>query len=164
MYATRQKKVKTDKRDARALAQALKLGAYKPAHRLSDAQRVVRLALDVRQTLVETRTKLINQIGAILLGQGYRVASGGAEQFERRLLRLELPAALRAQLAPLCTLLGPLNAQIAAQEAELEARADGDPEAQRLRTVPGVGPLTALMFLAVIDGATRFDNVRQVHS
>src|SRR5215831_18554388 len=39
MYATRQRKVKTDRRGARALAEACVLGAYRPAHRLSDAQR-----------------------------------------------------------------------------------------------------------------------------
>lgn len=39
MYATRSRKVKTDKRDARCLAQACKLGAYRPAHRLSDDRR-----------------------------------------------------------------------------------------------------------------------------
>ena len=42
MYATRTRKVKTDRRDARALADACLLGAYRPAHRLSDAQRHVR--------------------------------------------------------------------------------------------------------------------------
>jgi transposase len=42
MYATRTRKVKTDRRDARALAEACLLGAYRPAHRLSDTQRHVR--------------------------------------------------------------------------------------------------------------------------
>ena len=50
MYATRSKKLKTDKRDARCLAQVCKLGAYKLAHRLSDEQRLVRMQSDVRQT------------------------------------------------------------------------------------------------------------------
>jgi hypothetical protein len=39
MYATRSRRVKTDKRDARALAEACRLGAYRPAHRASDARR-----------------------------------------------------------------------------------------------------------------------------
>ncbi|MDY7232114.1 IS110 family transposase [Hyalangium rubrum] len=42
MYATRSRRVKTDKRDARTLAEACKLGAYKPAHRTSDARRHLR--------------------------------------------------------------------------------------------------------------------------
>jgi len=48
MYATRTRKVKTDRRDARALQEACRLGAYRPAHRLSDAQRHVRGRLAVR--------------------------------------------------------------------------------------------------------------------
>lgn len=119
MYATRSKKVKTDKRDARCLAQACKLGAYKKAHRLSDEQRQVRAQMDVRMTLVQTRTQIINQIGAMLLGQGYRIASGAAEQFQKRLEKLELPSQLRMQLAPLVTMLAPLNEQIGTLDEQL---------------------------------------------
>ena len=42
MYATRSRRVKTDRRDATTLAEACRLGAYRPAHRTSDAQRQVR--------------------------------------------------------------------------------------------------------------------------
>lgn len=57
MYAQRSKKVKTDKRDARALQAALELNAYKPAHRCSDEQRHRRREITVRASLVETRTR-----------------------------------------------------------------------------------------------------------
>jgi transposase len=53
---TRTRKVKTDRRDARALQEACLLGAYRPAHRLSDAQRHVRGPLAVRDALVRTPT------------------------------------------------------------------------------------------------------------
>jgi transposase len=56
MYATRMRKVKTDRRDARALTEANVLGAYRPAHPLSDGQRQVRAQLAVRDALVQTRT------------------------------------------------------------------------------------------------------------
>ena len=164
MYATRSKKLKTDKRDARCLAQACKLGAYKLAHRLSDEQRRVRMQLDVRQALVETRTKLTNQIGAVLLGYGYTVATGAAENYERRLGQLDLPPELRTMIAPLVTLLIPLNEQIDELDHQMEARADADPDAQRLQTIPGIGPLTSLTFLAVIDGAARFERAHSVMS
>ncbi len=164
MYATRSKKLKTDKRDARCLAQACKLGAYKLAHRLSDEQRRVRMQLDVRQTLVETRTKLTNQIGALLLGSGYQVATGAAENYARRLEALSLPSELRGQLAPLVNMLTALNQQIGELDKQLAQRADAEPDAQRLQSIPGVGPVTALMFLAVLDGAKRFDNAHSVMS
>jgi len=51
MYATRTRRVKTDRRDARALTEANVLGAYRPAHRLSDGQRHVRAQLAVRDAL-----------------------------------------------------------------------------------------------------------------
>ncbi|EPX60189.1 hypothetical protein D187_002275 [Cystobacter fuscus DSM 2262] len=55
MYATRSRRVKTDKRDARSLAEACKLGAYRPAHRTSDAKRHMKAQLAVREALVRTR-------------------------------------------------------------------------------------------------------------
>ena len=64
MYATCTRKVKTDRRDARALADACVLGAYRPAHRLSDPQRHVRARLLVRDAVVRTRTRYISLIRA----------------------------------------------------------------------------------------------------
>src|SRR5262249_57432490 len=84
MYATRPRKVKTDRRDARALAEACLLGAYPPAHRLSDAQRHVRARLTVRDALVRTRTRYISLIRALLRQHGWRVPSGSAEGVSRR--------------------------------------------------------------------------------
>jgi transposase len=72
MYATRTRKVKTDRRDARALAEACLLAAYRPAHRLSDAQRHVRARLTVRDTLVRTRTRYISLTRALLRQHGWR--------------------------------------------------------------------------------------------
>ena len=57
MDATRTRTVKTDRRDARALADACLLGAYRPAHRLSDPPRHVRGRLIVRDAVVRTRTR-----------------------------------------------------------------------------------------------------------
>jgi len=64
MYATRTRKIKTDHRDARALAEACLLGAYRRARRLSDPQRHVRGRLAVRDALVRTRTRYISLIRA----------------------------------------------------------------------------------------------------
>ena len=64
MYATRDKKIKTDKRDARAFCEACRLGACRPAHRTSERQRRIRAQLLVRSTLVRTRSKYISLIGS----------------------------------------------------------------------------------------------------
>ena len=100
MYATRTRKVKTDRRDARALADACLLGAYRPAHRLSDPQRHVRGRLLVRDALVRTRTRYISLIRALLRQQGSRVPSGSAEAFLRRVLAMSLPGRLLRSSRP----------------------------------------------------------------
>ena len=84
MYATRTRKVKTDRRGARALADACVLGADRWAHRLSDGQRQVRGRLLVLDAFFRTRTRYISVIRALLRPQGYRVASGSAEAFLSR--------------------------------------------------------------------------------
>src|SRR4249919_3007301 len=109
MYATRTRKVKTDRRDARALQEACLLGAYRPAHRLSDAQRHVRGRLAVRDALVRTRTRYISVIRALLRQHGYRVPSGSAGAFIDRVQRLPLPGRLRSVVAPLLAVMRSLN-------------------------------------------------------
>jgi hypothetical protein len=78
--------------DARALADANLLGAYRPAHRLSDAQRRVRGRLGVPDALV--RTRYIALIRALLRQHGYRVPSGSAGGFLQRVRDLPLPGRL----------------------------------------------------------------------
>src|SRR5262245_56995957 len=99
MYATRTRKIKTDRRDARALMDANVLGAYRPAHRLSDAQRHVRGRLGVREALVRTRTRYISLIRALLRQHGYRVPSGSAQGFIDRVDAMALPGQLRSVIA-----------------------------------------------------------------
>src|SRR5215813_11832025 len=76
MYATRSRRVKTDRRDARTLAEACRLGAYRRAHRVGEDRRHLKAQLAVREDLVETRTRYISLIGAVLRRQGLRVPSG----------------------------------------------------------------------------------------
>ena len=153
MYATRTRKVKTDRRDARALAEACLLGAYRPAHRLSDPQRHVRGRLGVRDALVHTRTRYISVIRALLRQHGYRVPSGSAGGFIERVQRLPLPGRLRSVVAPLLAVMRPLNQQLAYSDATIEHLAVQDPRVPRLRSVPSIGPVTAAAFLAAIDDA-----------
>src|SRR3990167_9106675 len=142
MYATRTRKVKTDRRDARALMDACVLGAYRPAHRLSDPQRHVRGRLTVRDTVVRTRTRYISLIRALRRQQGSRVPSGSAEAFLSRVAAMTLPGRLLSTLAPLLAIMRHLNAQLAYSDQTIEQLAAHDVRVQRLRTVPSVGPVT----------------------
>ncbi len=162
MYATRSRRVKTDRRDARTLADACRLGAYRPAHRTSVAQREVRAELAVREALVRTRTRYLSVIRALLRREGIRVPSGSAATFARRLVQVELPPAQEAVVAPLVALLAPVNAAIAVADAQVARRLAADPVARRLATTPGVGPVTAVAFRATLDDVTRFARASQV--
>jgi transposase len=164
MYATRSRKVKTDRRDARALAEACLLGAYRPAHRLSDAQRHVRGRLGVRDALVRTRTRSISLIRALLRQHGYRVPSGSAESFAHRVQALPLPGHVRSVVAPLLAVMCHLNQQLAYSDAMIEHLAVQDPRVSRLRSVPSIGPVTAAAFLAAIDDVGRFRHAHQLEA
>jgi transposase len=164
MYATRSRKVKTDKRDARTLCEACQLGAYRPIHRASDAQRHVRAELAVREGLVRTRTRYVAIIKAFVRREGLRLRSGEPQHTAAKLAELALPASLVQEIAPLVSLLGPLNEQIDAANARLTALARTDPIVPRLRTVPGVGPVTAVAFVAALDEITRFESAHQVQA
>jgi transposase len=164
MYATRTRKVKTDRRDARALAEACLLGAYRPAHRLSDPQRHVRGRLLVRDALVRTRTRYISLIRALLRQHGYRVPSGSAEAFGHRAATLALPGHLLSQIAPLLAVMRHLNQQLTYSDAAIEEVCARDARVQRLRTVPSVGPVTAAAFVATIDDVRRFRRAHEVEA
>jgi transposase len=163
MYATRSRRVKTDVRDARALAEACQLGAYRRAHRTSDAQRTVRAQLVVREALVRTRTRYIAVVRALLRSEGVRVPGlGSARTFTTRVAALAVPATLARHLAPLVTLLDQLSAAIATADRGFAQHATAEPIVQRLTTVPSVGPITAAAFRAAIDDVTRFRDAHQV--
>ena len=162
MYGQRNRRVKTDRRDARALAEACRLGVYRRAHRLSAERRQVRAELAVREALVRTRARYIALLRALLGREGLRVGTGSAKTFGERLEKVAIPEALAGALAPLRALLAPLNQQIAAVEARLDERVAGDAVMRRITTVPGVGPVTAAAFVATLDVVERFTGPHQV--
>ena len=156
MYAQRSRRVKTDKRDALALAEACRLGAYRPAHRTSDEQRHVRAILAVRESLVRSRARFVVLIQAILSREGFRVGTGSSECFGARVVELELPEHLDAEIAPLLSVLAPLSEQIGVLDERLGELARKDERVVRLMTMPQIGPVTAVAFVATLDDAERF--------
>jgi transposase len=164
MYATRRRRVKTDRRDARTLAEACRLGAFRCAHRLSEVQRHVRAELAVRDALVRTRTRYVGVIKALVRRDGLRVASSEPKHLVAKLAAVPLGAPLADELAPLLTLFTPLNGEITAADRRLERRAATDPVVGRLATAPTVGPVTASAFVATLDDVTRFASAHQVEA
>jgi len=164
MYATRSRRVKTDKRDARTLAEACRLGAYRPAHRTSDKQRHVRAQLAVREAMVRTRAKYISLIRSLLRRDGLRIAAGTARCFSVRLSALQLSNELREEVMPLLTLMESLNEQIKGADEQLAQLVKDEQVVRRLTTVPGVGPITATCFVSTLDDVRRFPDAKQARA
>lgn len=156
MYGQRTRRIKTDRRDVIALAEANRLGIYRLAHRVSPAQRTVRRQLQVRDQLIRMRTQVINLMRGQLRSEGLRVRGGRAESFVARYQALDVPATLQAVLEPLVQALTALEPLIAAADAWAQQTARADATARRLMTAPGVGPITALSFESTLDTVTRF--------
>lgn len=164
MYATRSKKVKTDKRDARTLAEALRLGAYRVTHRVSVEQRHVRSELLVRDALVRTRTRYVSVIKAAVRREGLRLSQGEPEHTALKVRAIELREEVVQELTPILEVLSPLNREICSADKRIEQLGRNDPVVRRLMTAPGVGPVTALAFVASLDEVTRFRGAHQVES
>lgn len=164
MYATRSRRVKTDRRDAQALMDACRLGAYRPAHRTSEEQRQVRALLTVRDNLVRTRIRQIQVTRALLRREGLRVRSGGTESFGRRAAAVEMPEWLRTIVAPILAAMEEGNRQLVIVDHGIEGVVRKDPVVQRLCTVPGIGPVTATAFVSTLDCVERFSRAHQVES
>ncbi len=164
MYATLSKKIKTDKRDARALCDACERGTYHPAYRSTDAQRQVRAELIARETLVATRTKYISVIRSMLRREGIRVQSCGAQYFRTHVELLDLPAHLRSAIAPLLAVLCVLGEQIGQADEQLAAVSKSEPLIKRLCLIPSVGPVTSITFVAILGEASRFSSAKQVRA
>ena len=118
----------------------------------------------VRDALVRTRTGYIALTRALLRRHGWRVATGSADTFSRRVMALPLPGRLLSEVAPLLAVMRTVNQQLAYSDGVIEAVTRPDARVQRLRTVPCVGPVTAAAFVATIDDAQRFHRAHEVEA
>jgi len=116
----------------------------------------------MRERRQEAHLLSLSVVRALTRRDGLRLASGGPEHLEAKLAALPLAPTLLAEIAPLRGVLNPLNAQITAADTQLAAMALADPVVERLRTAPGIGPVTAVAFVATLDDVRRFRTAHQV--
>lgn len=162
MYGELTRKVKTDRRDVAALAEANRRGWYRAAHRTSATQRTTKGILRSRRLLVEQRTGAVSLLRALLRQAGYRLGSGGCETVPARVAKLPVDAELAETLAPLCRQITTLTTEIHALDARLQTRTASDAIVARLRSVPGIGLIVATTFRAFVDCHERFAHGDQV--
>lgn len=164
MYASRSRRVKTDRRDAQALMDACRLGAYRAAHRTSEPQRRVRTMLAVRDQLVRTRVRQVQLLRALLRREGLRPRSGQVSSFARRLDEIEPPRWLMDIIAPARAVMEAVNHEMVVVDRAIADIVREDPVVQRLCTAPGIGPVTAVAFVATLDQVQRFAGANQVRA
>lgn len=164
MYAQRSRRVKTDKRDSRALGLACASGTYRPAHRLSDGQREIRAALQARTALVQMRTRVVNVTRTMLRRDGYRVTLSHPETFADRVAKLTLPERFHREWSHLGRQLQSLNEEIADYNGRLRSWVRENEVLRRLCSMPAIGPVTAVSFVATLDTPERFAGPRQVEA
>lgn len=162
MYGEWHRKVKTDRRDVAALAEANRHGWYRAVHRTSAAQREVRRTLRSRRQLVQMRTGTISLTRALLRQIGLRVGRGASETFAARVRALDVPDVLAATLQPVLAVLDAVTAAVGTLDEQVQTQTADDPVVERLQTVPGVGLIVAATFRAVVDDVGRFASAAQV--
>jgi transposase len=92
------------------------------------------------------------------------VRGGDASTFPQRVIELGLSPTLEGVLRPLLEVIDGLNTHLRQADRELEQMARSSAVVQRLCTVPGVGPVTALAFVSTVDQIARFHGAHQVES
>jgi transposase len=148
---------KTDRNDARGMANLLRMGWFRPVHVKTMDAREQRALLACRSTLGRRLRDIENSVRGLLRGFGLRAP---------RMLRGRWDAAVRALIAghpslpniiePLLNARTALRDQLAIVDKRLLAVARHDPVCHRLMTIPGVGAIVALTFRAAVDQPERF--------
>jgi transposase len=165
IHRKRERKQKTDRQDAQHILRLLLKDDFPRIWVPSWENRDLRQLLWHRHRMVQARTRIMNQLQAVALNEGLRSKKrlwreAGRQQLEA--FRLAPWASRRRQ--DLLELLDRLNPTIAELTQAIEREVEKCPEARRLQTHPGVGPLTALAFVLIIGQADRFQCGKQIAS
>jgi transposase len=161
----RVRKQKTDRQDAQLILKLMLKDDFPQIWVASWENRDLRQLLWHRHRMVQARTRIMNQLQAVALNEGLRCKKrlwreAGREQLESFPLA---PWASRRR-RDLLELLDRLSPTITDLTQTIEQEVEKCPEAHRLMTHPGVGPLTALAFVLIIGRAERFQCGKQIAS
>ena len=156
---------KNDQRDAEMLARIGRCDRnllYGIEHKSEKHQRALKI-VDARDVLVASRVKLVNHVRGSLKSLGIFLPSGWCtEAFARKATEYLEPTDY-ALLAPVIEMIAELSIRIKAEDKHIDAMIKEDyPEAQKLMSIPGVGPITALAFVLIVGSPDRFAKARDV--
>jgi transposase len=154
---------KTDRNDARGIAQMMRAGLYRPVHVKTLRSQKLRALLTHRKLLQSKAIAVENDLRGTLRNFGLKVGMIGTVKFEARIKELvaDIPD-LPGLVEPLLVVRRVLREQIAVLHHRLLAIVKDDEVCRRLMTVPGVGPVVALTYRATVDVPARFRNSKAV--
>jgi transposase len=154
---------KTDRNDARGLAHLARTGFFKPVHVKSLRAHALRSLISARKKLVGQRVTLENQIRGLAVVFGVRLPRALTTTFiDRALKASEGVAGLSAAMRGLSAARTAVMIAVAAIDADIRRMTRASAACRRLMTIPGVGQLTALAFVAAIDDPSRIRRSRDI--
>jgi transposase len=154
---------KTDRNDARGMAQMMRVGLYRPVHVKTLRSQKLRMLLTHRKLLQSKTIAIENDLRGTLRNFGLKVGIVGTAKFETRIKKLvENMNDLAALVEPLLIVRRVLREQLAILHRRLLAIVREDDVCRRLMTVPGVGPVVALTYRATVDVPARFRHSKSV--
>lgn len=155
---------KTDKNDAKVIANAMRTSNYQEVKLKSQQSVELSTLLTARATLVQQRTALKNTVRGIIKLFGIRLKTTGSKSFVEatRAAVKELETTVKEAVEALLTTFEMLENKIKPLEKSLIAIAKADEDVQLLMTIPGVGVLTALSYKIAVGDPMRFEKSRQV--
>lgn len=158
--------IKTDRRDAQVLSEVSCRVELRSVHIPSEQARTWRALGTSRDALVSSRTKLVNTVKSQLRGRLMLThkRSSGTTPAQVRELWTELEGSVPAHVERLLLTIEALNLQIREADKELRQLVKPNETCQRLMTAPGIGPVTALRFVATLDDVSRFATAHDVQS
>ena len=155
---------KTDKTDAKGIAQILRTGWFSPVHMKSREAHGVRALLSTRKALLKKTMDLTNEVRGLLKIFGVRlprtVKHGSFDALVRPMI--EMDEILAHAIIPLLDARVVLFQHYFELDRRVKRAASQDDVCMRMMTVPGVGPIVALTFKAAVDDPTRFKKSRTV--
>lgn len=155
--------VKTDRRDARGIAQLLRLGWYRPVHAKSVSAQEVRSLLTARKLIQSKLLDIESGIRGVLRGFGLKVGPVSRGRFDARIRELvEGQAMLATVVGSMLAARAALQAEFARLHRALLALVRADPVCRQLMSVPGVGAIVAITFRSGVDDPARFRRSRDV--
>jgi transposase len=154
---------KTDRNDARGMAQMMRVGLYRPVHVKTLRSQKLRMLLTHRKLLQSKAIAIENDLRGTLRNFGLKVGMVGTTRFEARIKDLiENFADLAVLVEPLLVVRRVLREQLGILHRRLLAVVRDDDVCRRLMTVPGVGPVVALTYRATVDAPARFRKSKSV--